>query len=243
MRTFLHISLILLLGVALGLTVRQLRSKPADPAPAVVYSNDAPLEADLVTDDEPEMAPEGWMTDFELTERNGQTIRSEDLKGEPYVVSFFFSTCPSICIQQNQKVQELQSEFAGTNVRFVSISVDPETDTPEALREYAARFNADAEKWLFMTGDLLYIRRVGAEVFRLAVDEKFHTEKFVLVDREGAIVGYYSWPEAKQYEKLKADIRKMINDPDPAEVTSTPRVPGREPNRSETFPGSRSEAG
>ncbi len=211
MRTFFHISLILLIGVVLGLVVRQVRPRPvAEPIPEIVYNNDASLDAESVSNDEPVMAPEGWMTDFVLTERSGQRVSSDDLKGKPYVVSFFFSTCPSICIQQNQKVQELQSEFAGTDVRFVSISVDPETDTPEALREYAARFNADPEKWLFMTGELLYIRRVGAEVFRLAVDEKFHTEKFVLVDRQGEIVGYYSWPEAKQYEKLKTDIRQQL---------------------------------
>jgi protein SCO1/2 len=61
-----------------------------------------------------------------------------------------------------------------------------------------------------MTGDLTYIRRVGGEVFRLAVDEKFHTEKFVLVHPSGSIVGYYSWPESKQFDKLKTDIRSLL---------------------------------
>jgi protein SCO1/2 len=210
MRTFLHVITILGLGVAIGLVVREFRPRPAVNGDVAVFSNDGPVNPDSVTEDEPAMAPEGWMTDFELIERTGNTVSSEELKGQPYVVSFFFSTCPSICIQQNQKVQQLQSEFEGQGVRFVSISVDPETDTPEALREYAARFGADPEKWLFMTGDLTYIRRVGAEVFRLAVDEKFHTEKFVLVDPKGEIVGYYSWPEPKQFEKLKADIRNMM---------------------------------
>jgi protein SCO1 len=211
MRTFFHISLILLLGVGLGLAVRQVRSRTADPAPAVVYSNDGPLDADSVSDDEPAMAPDGWMTDFVLTERSGESVSSDDLKGKPYVVSFFYSTCPSICIQQNQKVQELQKEFRGTDVHFVSISVDPETDTPEAMREYAARFDADPEKWLFLTGDLLYIRQVGSMVFRLPVDEKFHTEKFVLVDPKGEIVGFYTWPEPKQYAQLKSDIRALLS--------------------------------
>ena len=211
MKTALHVSAILLLGVLLGLSVRGLRQPSDVPADGVtMYSNDAPLDPDSVHEDEPAMAPEGWMTDFELTERSGESIGSDDLKGNPYVVSFFFSTCPSICVQQNQKVQELQREFAGTGVRFVSISVDPETDTPEVLQEYAARFGADAEQWLFMTGDLTYIRRVGGEVFRLAVDEKFHTEKFVLVHPSGSIVGYYSWPESKQFDKLKTDIRSLL---------------------------------
>ncbi len=210
MRTAIHIALILLVGIGLGLTVRSLRrdAKPVDPI--AVFTNDGPVDPDTVSEDEPSMAPEGWMTDFELTERQGNTVSSDDLIGQPYVVSFFYSTCPSICVQQNQMVQELQKEFQSDGVRFVSISVDPETDTPEAMREYAARFGADPEKWLFMTGDLTYIRRVGAEVFRLAVDQKFHTEKFVLVDAKGAIVGYYSWPEPKQFQKLKADIRNMI---------------------------------
>lgn len=211
MKTLLHVTAILLLGVLLGLGVRGLRQRSAPSVDGVVvYSNDGPLDPDSVSEDEPAMAPEGWMTDFELTERSGEPISSDDLKGQPYVVSFFFSTCPSICVQQNQKVQELQREFAGAGVRFVSISVDPETDTPEILREYAARFGADADQWLFMTGDLTYIRRVGGEVFRLAVDEKFHTEKFVLVHPTGSIVGYYSWPEAKQFEKLKTDIRSLL---------------------------------
>jgi len=210
MRTFIHVALILTIGIALGLAMRGLRQRSAPDQSVVVYSNDQPVEPESVTEDEPSMAPAGWMTDFTLTERSGDTVSSDDLKGQPYVVSFFYSTCPSICVQQNQKVQQLQQEFEGDGVRFVSISVDPETDTPEAMREYAARFGADPEKWLFMTGDLLYIRRVGAEVFRLAVDQKFHTEKFVLVDAQGAIVGYYSWPEAKQFEKLKADLRNMI---------------------------------
>jgi protein SCO1/2 len=212
MKTFLHVVIILALGAVLGLVIRGFRQSGGGPADGVeLYSNDGPLDPSSVTEDEPAMAPEGWMTDFELTERSGQSVGSEQLKGQPYVVSFFFSTCPSICVQQNQKVQELQQEFAGTGVRFVSISVDPETDTPDILKEYAARFGADPEQWLFMTGDLTYIRRVGGEVFRLAVDQKFHTEKFVLVDAQGAIVGYYSWPEAKQFDKLKQDIRNLLS--------------------------------
>ncbi len=212
MKTLPQIILILGLGVGLGLLVRALKPRPiADEPNRVVYTNaEADVDPTSVSEDEPSAAPEGWMSEFELVERSGETVTSEELKGTPYVVSFFFSTCPSICIQQNQKVQELQSMFAGGGVRFVSISVDPATDDPATLREYAARFDADKDQWLFMTGDLTYIRRVGAEVFRLAVDEKFHTEKLVLVGSDGQIVGYYAWPEKLQYEKLKQDISKLL---------------------------------
>jgi protein SCO1 len=213
MKTLVHIVLILSIGIGLGLLIRSTK-KPTSPLPptAVVFTNDSPeIDPSTVTEDEPSLAPEGWMSEFELTERSGAKITSEELKGTPYVVSFFFSTCPSICVQQNQKVQELQTMFEGQGVRFVSISVDPAHDTPEALREYAARFKADEKQWLFMTGDLTYIRRVGAEVFRLAVDEKFHTEKFVLVGADGQIVGFYAWPEKRQYEKLQSDIKNLLD--------------------------------
>lgn len=217
MRTFVHVMMILVVGVCLGLAIRHYRPRADGPGPdEIVYTNaDPATEAELETIENPEPSrppeDEAWLSRFELTERSGATVRSEDLLGQPYVVSFFFSTCPSICIQQNQKLKELQDDFEGQGVRFVAISVDPETDTPERLREYAARFGADKEQWLFMTGDLTYIRRIGAEIFRQPVDQKFHTERFVLVDPAGEIEGFYSWPEPAQFKRLQETIQKMID--------------------------------
>jgi protein SCO1/2 len=221
MRTALHVAMILLVGVGLGFVIRAVRlsQQATGPGPGdVIYNNDA--DAEGLTDAEiaqienplPSHPPEdeSWLSRFELMERSGRTVKSEELIGQPYVVSFFFSTCPSICIQQNQKLKELQDEFKGQPVRFVAISVDPETDTPETLREYAARFGADPEQWLFMTGDLTYIRRIGAEVYRQPVDKQFHTERFVLVDPSGEIEGFYSWPDEKQFEKLKQKIDTFV---------------------------------
>ena len=219
MRTTIHIAVILLIGVCLGLAVRfarqQSASAPTAPEGEIVYTNASPedIAKGPIENPEPTHPPEDedWLSRFELTERSGESIKSEDLLGQPYIVSFFFSTCPSICVQQNQILKELQDEFKGQGVKFVAISVDPETDTPERLREYAARFGADKEQWLFMTGDLLYIRRIGAEIFQQPVDKKFHTERFVLVDPEGKIEGFYNWPEAIQLKKLKQTIREMID--------------------------------
>lgn len=221
MKTVFHIAMILLLGVGLGLVLRAVRSGSSRSGPNaddVVYTNDdadrAVGDLESIENPTPSRPPEDeeWLSRFELTERSGKTVKSEDLLGQPYVVSFFFSSCPSICIQQNQKLKELQDEFQGEGVRFVAISVDPETDTPEQLSEYAARFGADENQWLFMTGDLSYIRRIGAEVYQQPVDKKFHSERFVLVDPQGAIEGFYSWPERKQLDKLRANIRRMIDD-------------------------------
>ena len=220
MKTAANIAAILVAGVVLGLIARSLRSRPVvSPGPEeIVYTNEV-APGDAVSDgveargDNEVVRPpeeEAWLSRFELIERSGQAVKSEQLLGQPYVVSFFFSTCPSICVQQNQKLRELQDKFEGQGVKFVAISVDPETDTPEQLREYAARFGADEEQWLFLTGDLTYIRRIGAEIFQQPVDKKFHTERFVLVDRKGKIEGMYSWPEPKQFEKLQDAIEEML---------------------------------
>jgi protein SCO1/2 len=221
MRTAANLIAILVVGVLLGMIGRSLRTPTAVTGPGpddVVYTNDvAPGEKPLVDASEglrnevarpPE--DEAWLSRFELTERSGKLVKSEQLLGQPYVVSFFFSTCPSVCPQQNQKIKELQEQFAGRGVRFLSISVDPEKDTPEVLREYAARFGADEDQWLFLTGDLTYIRRIGGEIFQQPIDKGFHTERFVLVDDEGKIEGFYSWPEDRQFEKLKSAIEAMI---------------------------------
>ena len=222
MKTALHVLIILSVGVGLGLAIRTLRptSTAAGPGPdEVVYTNEAAgsgdvPELDEVRNDTPAGPPKdkdaNWPSEFELTERSGEAVSSDDLLGQPYVVSFFFSTCPSTCVQQNQKLQELQEEFKDQGVRFVAISVDPETDTPEKLREYAARFGADKDQWLFLTGDLISIRRIGEEVYQLPVMKKFHAERFVLVDSKGQIEGYYSWPEKQQFEALRETIAEML---------------------------------
>ena len=220
MKTAIHIAMILLLGVGLGFVIRAVRSTPTRNGPTaddVVFTNDgadnSEIHPESIEDPTPSHPPEDeeWLSRFELTERSGKTVKSEDLLGQPYVVSFFYSTCPSICVQQNQKLKELQDAFEGEGVRFVAISVDPETDTPERLREYAARFGADENQWLFMTGDLTYIRRIGAEVYRQHADKQVHTERFILVDASGEIEGFYDWPQKRQFEKLQDAIRTMID--------------------------------
>ncbi len=151
-----------------------------------------------------------WLSEFDLIERSGDSVTSEQLKGQPYVASFFFSMCGSICQQQNAKVQLLQEKFSKQPVRFVSISCDPEIDRPDVLQEYAKKFDADEEQWLFMTGELDYIRRVGAEMFQLPVMRRFHAEKFVLVDAKGNLVGFYTWTDPEQWLALQRDVEKIL---------------------------------
>lgn len=157
-----------------------------------------------------ESGEQEWLTSFELIERSGKTVHSDDLKGQPYVVGFFFTLCPSICINQNAKVQELQEKYQGQPLRLLSISCDPEVDRPEVLAEYAKRFDADPEQWLFLTGEMDNISRVAAEMYFLSASRRFHAEKFVLVDAEGKNVGFYNWDDPLQFNQLERDIDKLL---------------------------------
>src|SRR5438552_3269210 len=113
-----------------------------------------------------------WLEGFTLTERSGREVHWTDLTGKVRVVSFFFSSCPANCLRQNQQVAEIQRASAGKNVVCVSITCDPDTDSPERLREYAAKLNAPPDQWLFLTGRLIYIRRVASELFKVALDKQ-----------------------------------------------------------------------
>jgi protein SCO1/2 len=152
-----------------------------------------------------------WTRSFELTERSGETVRSEDLLGQPYVVCFFFATCPGTCKRQSGEMRLLQSKFKGKPIRFVSISVDPENDTPEALRAYAEGFNADPKQWLFLTGDLEKIIKVGTEMFFLpGVEKRGHPDRFCLVNAQGELVGSYVWLDGQERELLVKHIEEVL---------------------------------
>lgn len=158
----------------------------------------------------PKGSEKPWLTEFELTERSGKLISSESFKGQPYVVGFFYATCPSICVRQNEKFKILQDKFRGQPIRLVEITCDPEVDKPEVLAEYANRFDADKDQWLFFTGDMDYILRVGSEMYQIGVTRRGHPEKFALVNADGKIYGFYTWTDAGQWQALQRDMAKLI---------------------------------
>jgi protein SCO1 len=152
-----------------------------------------------------------WLKEFELTERSGRTIRSEDLKGQPYVACFFFTTCPGSCKRQSDQMRLLQSKFIGKPIRFVSITVDPEVDTPDVLTKYAEQYSADKERWLFLTGPMESISKIGVEKFFLfEVKPKGHPDRFCLVNAEGDVVGEYAWPDKEERALLIEHANELL---------------------------------
>lgn len=158
----------------------------------------------------PADASSKWMTGFTLTERNGKQVHWKDLQGQVTVTSFFFSACPATCLQQNQKVREIQQVYLGKDVVFLSITCDPEIDTPERLREYADRLEANKSQWLFLTGDLPYIRRVAGELFGVPLDKQTHSELLVVGDKWGNLRGRQHWNKLDEVTKLKQLVDQLL---------------------------------
>ena len=155
--------------------------------------------------------------EFSLTERSNRSVTHKDLAGQVWVADFIFTHCAGICPTMSSNMQKLQDRLP-KEVRLVSFTVDPNNDTPEVLTEYAKRYNADAERWLFLTGDAEAIQSLSVGGFKLALDPAggteaepiTHSSRFVLVDRKGRIRGYYGTEEAHNLDRLVADAKKLL---------------------------------
>ncbi len=159
---------------------------------------------------------------FELTDRSGTTLGNEDLKGSVWVGSFFYASCPGSCRTQNMHLKALQQKFAKKGVKIVSITCDPKVDTPARLAAYADDFQANPDSWFFLTGDLLYIKRIGAEFFRVYVDERGHMDRFIAVDKWGNIRGYYNWHEPEKRKELEVMLETLLAETEPPADLSDP---------------------
>jgi len=145
---------------------------------------------------------------FTLVGIDGRPFGSEDLKGQVYVASFFFTSCRSICPAMMKGVARLQDGFAQRNldgIRLVSISVDPEHDTPEVLAAYGTSLGVDPRRWTLLTGEPAAIKSLVVDGFKTPLVSPppdgpqpidiAHTGKLVLVDGSGRIRGYYGTDE------------------------------------------------
>ncbi len=157
--------------------------------------------------------------DFTLTDHTGKAVTLNDLKGKIWVADFVYTTCPGPCPMLSSRMAEIQKEVAfAPDVRLVSISTDPESDTPAVMDDYAKRFHA-TDRWLFLTGDKTQIYTLANQGFKLSVTEDrnskepiTHSTKLALVDRQGIVRGFYDGLDAKTQERLVGDIRKLLGE-------------------------------
>ncbi|SIS89329.1 protein SCO1/2 [Chryseobacterium gambrini] len=131
--------------------------------------------------------------DFKLTDQNNKTVTNKDMLGKVYLVEFFFSKCPTICPVMNTNMRAIEEEINNPGFGIISISIDPENDTPQTLKQHADRIGVKSPNWHFLTGDRDYIGKL-ADQFNIYVGDKEdeseslnHSGMIALVDKDGNI--------------------------------------------------------
>ncbi len=163
---------------------------------------------------------------FALTDADGKPFSSAALTGKPYIIDFIFTRCGGQCPVMTVQMRDLQrwlKEKEFNEYELVSVSVDPEYDTPEVMADYAERFKIDRTNWNFLsgpkeetypmikTGFLLGVEENEGE--NVPIDEEFiHSEKLVLVDSKGRIRGYFAATDDEDMSKLRRVIWSMQAD-------------------------------
>jgi protein SCO1/2 len=155
---------------------------------------------------------------FSFIDQNGKKITQKNLNNSVYVADFFFTTCHSICPIMSTQIQRVAEKFKGNSeVKFLSHTVDPETDTVEQLNRYAIEHKANVNQWMFVTGDkkeLYDIARTGylldASIGDGGPDDFIHTQNFALVDKDNRIRGYYDGTNTKEVDQLITDIDLLL---------------------------------
>lgn len=161
--------------------------------------------------------------EFSLIESSGRKVSRDDLLGKVWVADFIFSRCSGPCptLSQNMHLFELALE-GEPDARFVTLTLDPANDTPEVLADYARRFHADPQRWLFLTGDdQPAIHQLVEKGFLQAVKAAtadapiVHSTYFVLVDRAGRMRGFFDGLDAESRSRVPAAVRALLAEPRP----------------------------
>jgi len=158
--------------------------------------------------------PIGHIEPFQLTDQTGAVFSSKSFAGKYYVTDFIFTSCAGICPVMTGAMAGLYREFGDSDaIRFVSISVDPETDTPEHLAEYGARFGADPAKWKFLTGEMPVIEKLARTQFLQGFGDEpvQHSPRFILVDGHGDIQGFFDGTDGESVADLRSRLAEIAS--------------------------------
>lgn len=200
-----------LAAVAAGVLVLAIGCSQSEPAATPDRRQPLPVAGRVKPDDD--TAPTIADTPFILTDQTGKPFDSAALAGKVWLGSIFFSNCPGPCFRENQAIADILKEIDHPDFVAVSLTCDPSTDTPEVLKRYADRFEADVARWKFLTGDMTLISAVGQKTFRLPVEVGVHSERGVVFDRSGRLRGGYHLLQSDRVDLLKKLIRDVLAEP------------------------------
>lgn len=157
--------------------------------------------------------------DFSFTNQEGEEFGLKDLKGQVWVADFIFTNCTTVCPPMTfnkEKLQTMVKEEGIEDVQFVSFSVDPEIDSPEALKKYGEQFNVDFNSFHLLTGySQEFIEEFARKSFKAIVDKPqtgdqvVHQTYYYLVDQNGKIMKYYSGSSDVPYAEIIEDIKAL----------------------------------
>ena len=152
---------------------------------------------------------------FDLVAQDAQPFHSGVLSGKIWVADFIYTTCPGPCPRMTSQMHEVQDAIAKMpDVKLVSFTVDPARDTPPVLADYAKSHGAFSEHWYFLTGPETTLQKLDRDVFKLGSlnASMEHSTRFVLVDRQSRIRGYYDTSEARAIPRLIDDIYALARE-------------------------------
>jgi cytochrome oxidase Cu insertion factor (SCO1/SenC/PrrC family) len=177
----------LLLGTAYAIVLWRMQARPSDSSVLAAQADSSDSFATVKP--------------FELVDSAGRKVTHETLKGRPAIVAFVFTRCTGPCPQVTGSMKKLYDRTMNDAIRLVTISVDPEYDTPEVLAEYAKNIGADGERWLFLTGTQDAVRKVAEESFLSPMERDAsapvgesvtHRTYLAVADKHGAVRGFYA---------------------------------------------------
>lgn len=168
--------------------------------------------------------------DLEATNQLGEAVKLSDLKGKVWVVGEFFAICPHCALRNGQELRELVNEFsANKNFHMACISIDPETDTVERLKDYASALNADPQQWWFLTtgnnakaheymeGTMKFFKiKLRTDSADIESNGKYaHDLGLAVVNQNFEVIGKWPLADARKtdpalYERLKKDMYDKI---------------------------------
>jgi protein SCO1/2 len=178
---------------------------------------DNPFKECPVTD-----STQHYIPDFTFTNQEGKPIGRAQMEGKITVVDFFFTSCPSICPVMSKEMARVNDMFRDEpQVQLMSISIDPEYDTPQILKKYADEHQAITGKWHFLSGPKLETFQLARCGFVLPAldgngvpDDFVHSDKFMLIDEQGRIRGYYSGTTREQVDLLMLETKILLHGKD-----------------------------
>jgi protein SCO1/2 len=169
----------------------------------------------------------GAVPGMALVDQNGRPFTTDTMTGKIWIVDFVFTNCSAVCPRltaEMKKLADLTHAVDLAPVALLSVTVDPERDTPEVLARYARSVGADYSTWKFVTGPTVFVEQAVVQGFKIAIERNgsdaapstfdiIHGMSFILVDAQGRIRGYYDSNDPAAVTRLRSDVAQLKASP------------------------------